>query len=78
MRWWRGWSRRRLHCQVCGSRYQRVIYAGLPGKICPSCTLFVGLAALYADLFGFDGVLFQYDGSYWKALWAWLHGNPDS
>lgn len=62
------------HCPDCAARLSKVIYAGLPGKVCTSCFLMMGLAS-YAAMIGFNGELFVYEGSYFIALWHWLFGD---
>lgn len=61
-------------CPRCGSGSLKVIYAGLPGRICTreqACSTMWGMASWAAFLF-FNGVLLVYSGSYWTALWHWL------
>ena len=64
-----------LICVECGSRKARkTIYYGLPHKHCPTCTLLWGWPMILTGLLPFNGKLFYYSGSYWKALWHWLAG----
>jgi hypothetical protein len=64
-------------CPDCDEPLTKVIYAGLPGKMCFSCSLFMGLASYIAMLF-FNGHLLVYEGSYWRALWHWLFHTEES
>lgn len=73
------------YCQRCGERTSKVIYMGLPGRMCfaRDCNSLTGLAA-YAPAVAtedeFDGPMFKflaYEGSYWRALWHWLTGPID-
>jgi hypothetical protein len=72
----REWRRKRMLCPVCGERMSKVIYAGLPGKICGSCTIFMGMAS-YAAMAAFTGHMMVYEGSYWVALWHWLFDDKE-
>ena len=62
------------NCPQCGAPLSKVIYAGLPGKMCFNCALFMGMASYIAVLF-FNGNLFVYEGPYWRALWHWVIGD---
>lgn len=67
-------------CPLCGGPMAKVIYFGLPGRLCldPSCTCLDGLASWAPPIAstGPDGepafAFFIYAGSYWSALWRWL------
>lgn len=61
-------------CPLCGGESVKVIYAGLPARLCnnESCSaLFSGFAEIIS-LLPFNGMFLVYEGSYWKALWRWL------
>ncbi|HEU4408345.1 MAG TPA: hypothetical protein VFS43_23985 [Polyangiaceae bacterium] len=61
-------------CPRCGAPAMRVLYAGLPARFCSdeACNCMWGPGEWAARAFGFNGVLFPYEGSYLAALWAWL------
>lgn len=64
-------------CPTCNSPTVKVIYFGLPGRLCDvwDCGTLTGLAS-YAPAVS-DGEAFEYmayEGSYWAALWFWLTG----
>lgn len=63
-----------LSCPTCKARVDKIIYAGLPMKLCsdPDCSRIFGLWSFAADWIGFNGVMVCYEGSYGKALWHWL------
>lgn len=68
-------------CPVCGADTVKVIYFGLPGRLCDDyqCGNLAGLAS-YAPVVS-DGEAFQYlayEGSYWAALWHWLLGRGEA
>ncbi len=64
-------------CPLCNGKTVKVIYFGLPGRLCEDCQCLDGLAA-YAPPVASDtdaGPMFAfmvYEGSYWRALWHWL------
>lgn len=69
-----------MNCVLCGGPAWKVIYFGLPGRLCQceSCSSLTGLAA-YApivvsdDESGLPAFKFAvYEGSYLKALLRWL------
>lgn len=60
-------------CSNCESPLVKVIYAGLPGKLCEHCGRLTGLATIPVTVF-FNGFFFIYDCNYFKALWMWLKG----
>jgi len=66
-------------CPLCGAQMTKVIYFGLPGRLCEACSCVTGLAS-YAPAVATDtdeGPQFcylAYEGSYWPAFWAWLTG----
>lgn len=66
---------RRHGCPYCRSRMLKVIYAGLPGRLCPNetCSCLVGPASWIAELW-FNGRMMEYEGSYFRALWHYLCG----
>ena len=67
-------------CTVCDKPTAKVIYFGLPGRLCLNygCALLTGLASLVPEwlqylAWGEDGAVFMtYKGSYFPALWRWL------
>lgn len=81
--WWRSIRSRR--CQLCGSRAQQIIIAGLPMKLCENsrneldsrtksndCGLIWGFWAFTLP-WTFTGWMMRYQGcSYLRALWHWL------
>jgi hypothetical protein len=68
-----------MGCPNCHDDTVKVIYLGLPGRFCEACGTLSGLAA-YAPPIATEtphGPMFAfmaYEGSYWRALWAWLRG----
>lgn len=74
-------------CPRCGKRQLRVIYFGLPMRICvdPECACLVGIwswAPVYLRVFSEDETgapcwaFTVYRGSYWRALWRWVWNTP--
>jgi hypothetical protein len=67
-------------CSLCGSTMSKVIYGGLPGRLCdrPACCCLEGAADFAPavsseDDIGDPGFVFMaYEGSYWRVLWRWL------
>ncbi len=68
---------KRVACPLCGSAMERVLYMGLPGRLCtaPPCAALKGPALLAAQVW-FNGafVVVPEGSSYWSALWWWLRG----
>ena len=70
-------------CPLCGGPTMKVIYVGLPGRLCEDerCCCLDGLAA-YAPPVAtetWSGPMFAfmaYEGSYWLALFRWLFNPP--
>jgi hypothetical protein len=66
-----------MKCPRCGSEMVKVIYMGLPGRLCYSedekCNCMIGPASWAARLY-FNGHMLVFDGSYWRALWHWVWG----
>lgn len=62
-----------LKCPLCGGPSDKVLYAGLPMRLCRNeeCRCGWGLGSWLTFIF-FNGYFFVYQGSYWKALWRWL------
>jgi hypothetical protein len=61
-------------CERCGSGgLLKVIYSGLPGKLCPECRELRG-PALFACKVFFNGYFMAYEGPYLPALFYWLRG----
>lgn len=60
-------------CNLCKGSMKKVIYAGLPGRLCENedCNLLTGPALWIAEVY-FNGMFFQYEGNYFSALWHWL------
>lgn len=72
---------RQHSCPHCGGDTMKVIYFGLPGRLCErwECSTLTGLAS-HAPAVS-DGDAFQYlayEGSYWSALLHWLLGRGDA
>jgi len=65
-------------CPNCGQPGTRAIYVGLPVWVClfEDCHTGWGFWSWLPVVFGFNGALMSYEGSYWRALWAWLRGAP--
>jgi hypothetical protein len=67
-----------MKCPACGSEAMKVLYLGLPMKLCSneSCNCLFGFFSRVAVWIPIsDGECFcflGYEGSYWKALWHWL------
>lgn len=64
-------------CPMCGGPFERVLYMGLPGKLCQDevCRCLVGPACWTSAIY-FNGLFTLYEkGHYWRALWNWLTGN---
>lgn len=60
-------------CNNCEGKLIKVIYAGLPMKLCEneSCNSVYGFWSFVPELY-FNGYFVAYEGSYFKALWFWL------
>jgi len=65
-------------CKFCGGIMEKVIYAGLPGRLCENedCNALSGPAVWIAELY-FNGMFFHYVGNYFVALWYWLTNNEE-
>jgi hypothetical protein len=64
-----------MNCVACPSKSAgKVLYAGFPMRFCAACSSIWGFWSFIPMRFGFNGMLFSYDGSYPKALWAFLRG----
>lgn len=66
-------------CETCGGETIKVIYFGLPGRLCldEQCSTLTGLATFAPPVATetWDGTMFAfmpYEGSYWRALWRWV------
>ena len=63
---------------------QYAILFGLPVRLLPDggCEPAGFVSGVLLDvmlwLFGFDGRVEPYEGSYWPALWTWLTTGPES
>lgn len=68
-------------CPHCGDVGIKAIYMGLPVRLCVyySCGGIWGIGAYMFEMFPIsDGENFSfavYEGSYWRALWAWIKGD---
>lgn len=60
-------------CPQCSEDMEKVLYMGLPMKICSvaQCSYVDGFWSWVLD-WHFNGVFVLYRGSYLKALWRWL------
>jgi hypothetical protein len=67
-------------CPLCGSSHEKVIYAGLPLKLCvkKDCNCVWGFWSRLFYLLPFNGVFMKYHGSYWRALWHWLTAEEET
>jgi hypothetical protein len=68
-----------VECPNCSRPGDKVIYYGLPFRLCPSeaCSTLWGHWALewISAALPFNGFFLKYEGSYARALWVWLtHG----
>jgi len=69
-----------VKCPNCGgSHVLKVIYFGLPGKLCESCSSLWGMAAFAPPVsseteHGPQFAFLVYEGRYWRALWHWFRG----
>ena len=64
-----------MTCPNCGGRMLKVIYMGMPGRICADeyCSTVTGLAAFMPLVSNGEHFAYAaYRGSYWRALWRWL------
>jgi hypothetical protein len=66
-------------CENCGSKGQKVLYAGFPMFLCSreTCSTVWGRFARVTELMPFDGWFMRYDGPYLGALWYWLTNDPE-
>jgi len=61
-----------MTCPSCGSDSGRkAIYMALPVKFCERCSTIWGFWS-FVPCIWFNGVLFFYEGPYWKALRHWM------
>lgn len=64
-------------CPCCGDEGQRVIYMGLPMWLCSDGTCCTGWGFWsFLPILHFTGCFMAFEGSYWRALWAWLRNDP--
>lgn len=75
--WWEMLTEEQVaptECPVCKEQQHKVMYMGLPGRLCKDaeCSTMTGAASFIAAYLFFDGVVFFYIGSYWRALWSFL------
>lgn len=61
-------------CPLCQAENLKVIYFGLPGKLCSECSCLSGIASIVPPIANPEGdmVLLAYEGSYLKALWQYV------
>jgi len=61
-------------CPICGSDYEKVIYYGLPVKLCINgeCNGLFGICTFVLYGLPFNGFFLAYKHSYWRALYEWL------
>lgn len=66
--------KRALTCPGCKGEAWRVIYYGLPHRLCADedCARIWGWASWLTAWLPFNGLLLRYRGGYWSALWRWL------
>lgn len=62
-----------IKCPECGGEASKIIYAGIPAKLCLSedCIWLWGTLSILITFFPFNGVFFLYEGNYFIALVAW-------
>lgn len=65
-----------MTCPLCGGAAERVLYAGLPARLCAAdrCRCLFGGAAWLIGRLPFNGMFMVFEGSYLRALWAWVRG----
>lgn len=61
-------------CPLCNSDYDKVIYYGLPTKLCQNevCSCMFGFWTIITNLLPFNGWLLIYNGTYINALLHFL------
>lgn len=61
-------------CPACGHESVKVLYAGIPFKLCNNeqCNTIFGLGSYLITLLPFNGMLVEYEGNYFEALWFFL------
>jgi hypothetical protein len=66
-----------MKCPTCGGDAQKVIYAGIPAKLCGAeeCSTLFGWGSWLIGVLPFTGVFMAYSGGYLPALWHWLTGD---
>ncbi len=71
--------RQGLVCPKCGRESLKVIYAGIPARLCTdeACSCLWGFWSFLITWLPFNGFFFVYEGSYLKGLWAWLRQKRD-
>jgi hypothetical protein len=72
-------KKRPLKCPICTSEATKVIYYGIPVKLCNNimCNCLFGIFAPLAYRFPFKGWFYSYEGSYTSALFAWIFGRTE-
>lgn len=66
-------------CPKCGRLSEKVIYAGIPARLCTdeTCSCLWGFWSFLITWLPFNGIFFVYEGSYLKGLWQWLFRKDD-
>lgn len=61
-------------CPACGCETVKVIYMGLPARLCcdEACSILFGFLSGVLALLPFNGWFFVYEGSYIKGLIDWF------
>lgn len=61
-------------CPHCASESLKVIYYGLPHRLCSNeqCNALFGSCAALTQWLPFNGYFLAYDDGYLSALWAWI------
>jgi len=65
----------KMKCPLCKQEESyKIIYFGLPMFLCKNkeCNCVWGFWSFITNFVGFNGWIFTYEDSYWKALWHWL------
>ena len=65
-----------MKCPACGEDGSKVIYYGLPMKLCLACHTLWGWWSSFVASWPYNGVMFHYEGSYIVGLWHWIFDEP--
>lgn len=67
-----------MKCPNCDAESMKVIYYGLPARLCRSdeCRRLFGFWSFILERLPFNGRFLGYTGSYLPALWTWLRRAP--